>query len=165
MSTKKGDTSLLNDPVAQEMLQSRIPARLAYVWPDGTPRIIAIWFHWDGHDLVFGTPTNAPKSHVLADRTKVAITIDSNEMPYKVLTIRGTAKTSLVDGIVPEYVLACKRYLGEEGGEGFLTQLRQMLPHPKMGGQMMRIAVTPEWVNILDFHQRFPSAIEAVMAG
>ena len=165
MATKKGDMSVLNDPVAKELLQSRIPARLAYVWPDGTPRVIAIWFHWDGHDLVFATPSNAPKSHVLADGTKVAITIDSNEMPYQALTIRGTAKTSMVDGIVPEYALACKRYLGEEGGAGFLAQLSQMLPHPKMGGQMMRIAVTPEWANIMDFQRSFPSAFEAVMAG
>ena len=165
MATKKGDMSQLNDPVAQELLHSRIPARLAYVWRDGTPRVIAVWFHWNGHDMVFGTPSNAPKTHVLADGAKVAITIDSNEMPYKSLTIRGTAKTSMVDGIVPEYVLACKRYLGEEGGEGFLAQLRQMATHPKMGGKMMRIVVTPEWSTIMDFQRSFPSAFEAVMGG
>ena len=37
MPTKQGDTKLLNDPVAQELLHSNIPARLAYVWQDGTP--------------------------------------------------------------------------------------------------------------------------------
>jgi hypothetical protein len=40
-----------------------------------------------------------------------------------------------------------------------------MLGHPKMGGKMMCITVTPEWVHIINFEQRFPSAIEALMAG
>jgi hypothetical protein len=163
--TRTHDLSLLNDPVAQELLHSRIPARLAYVWSDGTPRVVSLVFHWDGRDLVFATPPNAPKSHVIADGSKVAITIDTDAMPYKVLSIRGTAKTSYVDGIVPEYALACRRYMGEEGGNAWLGQVAAMLPHPKMGGQMLRIAVTPEWVHIMDFEQRFPSAIEAVMAG
>jgi hypothetical protein len=35
----KGGPELLQDPVAQELLASRIPARLAYVWTDGTPRV------------------------------------------------------------------------------------------------------------------------------
>ena len=34
---------------------------------------------------------------------------------------------------------------------------------PAMGG-MARVAITPEWVGILDFEQRFPSEIEHAMA-
>jgi hypothetical protein len=30
---------------------------------------------------------------------------------------------------------------------------------------MARITVRPEWVGILDFEERFPSAIEAAMSG
>jgi len=30
---------------------------------------------------------------------------------------------------------------------------------------MVRIAVKPQWVGVLDFEKRFPSAIEAAMAG
>lgn len=32
MAGHQGDLALLNDPVAQTLLQSRIPARLAYSW-------------------------------------------------------------------------------------------------------------------------------------
>jgi hypothetical protein len=42
MPTVQGDLGLLNEPVAQRLLQSRIPARLAYVWADGTPRVVPI---------------------------------------------------------------------------------------------------------------------------
>lgn len=53
MTTRQGDVTLLNDPVAQKLLQAPIPAHLAYVWTDGTPRVVPIWFHWTGNEVVF----------------------------------------------------------------------------------------------------------------
>jgi nitroimidazol reductase NimA-like FMN-containing flavoprotein (pyridoxamine 5'-phosphate oxidase superfamily) len=76
--TKQGDVSLLNDPVAQTLLCSANPARLAYVWRDGTPRVVPIWFHWTGSEIVIGTPAKAPKLKVLRNNSPVALTIDSN---------------------------------------------------------------------------------------
>jgi hypothetical protein len=52
MPVKQGNLELLQNPVAQELLHSKIPARLAYIWMDGTPRVVPIWFHWNGHALV-----------------------------------------------------------------------------------------------------------------
>lgn len=51
MATSQGDIALLNDPVAQELLHSTVPARLAYTWLDGTPRVVPIWFHWNGEEV------------------------------------------------------------------------------------------------------------------
>src|SRR5437870_2151787 len=59
MTATQGDLALLEDPVAQELLGSREPARLAYTWLDGTPRVVPIWFHWDGRALVLGSPPGA----------------------------------------------------------------------------------------------------------
>ena len=59
--SESSTASVLEDPVAVELLQSTEPARLAYTWTDGTPRVVPIWFHWDGHRLVFGSPADAPK--------------------------------------------------------------------------------------------------------
>jgi hypothetical protein len=159
MTTKQGDTALLNDPIAQELLHSTIPARLAYVSGDGTPRVIPIWFHWNGEDLVLGTPLKAPKVRALTQNSKVALTIDTNSWPNKVLQIRGTAKVETVDGVVAEYAVAALRYFGEEQGRAWVEQVG------KMFSQMARISVRPEWVSVIDFEKRFPSAIESAMAG
>jgi hypothetical protein len=43
MAVTQGDPGLLDDPSAQELLHATIPARLAYTWPDGTPRVVPIW--------------------------------------------------------------------------------------------------------------------------
>lgn len=155
MPVPQGDLSLLQHPVAQELLASRIPARLAYIWTDGTPRVVPIWFHWTGSEVVMGTPPKAPKLKALNSNPKVSLTIDSNDFPNRVLLIRGSARLDAVDGIVPEYALAAERYFGEKQAQAWLSQLREMVP------SMVRIAITPEWVGILDFQTRFPSALVA----
>src|SRR5581483_11116669 len=133
--------------------QSNIPARLAYVWTDGSPRVVPIWFHWNGKEFVMGTPPKAPKLKALARNPKVAITIDDNSFPHKVLLVRGTARMETVAGIVPEYAAAAERYFGQAQGQAWVSQLGGMIQ------SMVRITVTPEWVGLLDFQQRFPSAL------
>jgi Pyridoxamine 5'-phosphate oxidase len=153
--TKQGGLELLQHPISKELMQSKIPARLAYVWTDGTPRVVPIWFHWNGKDFVLASPPKAPKLKALARNAKVALTIDDNNFPHKVLLVRGTARMETVEGIVPEYVAAAERYFGREQGEAWVGQLRGMIR------SMVRITVTPEWVGILDFQTRFPSALSA----
>jgi pyridoxamine 5'-phosphate oxidase-like protein len=157
MPTQQGDLSLLNDPVAQQLLRSTIPARLAYNWTDGTPRIVPIWFHWNGKEIVLAGPPDAPKMRALRDGTKVAVTIDSESFPAKVLQIRGTVRVDMADGVAPEYAAAAERYLGEEQGRAWAEQVRGLFT------QMGRIFIQPEWVAILDFETRFPNAMERAM--
>ena len=97
MTTRQGSLALLESEVAQRLLQSRQPARLAYQWTDGTPRVIPIGFHWNGAELVFGTPPDAPKMKALHDGSWAAATIDTNEMPFRVLQVRGRIRTDTVD--------------------------------------------------------------------
>lgn len=153
MPVTQGDLGLLQEPVAQELLQSKIPARLAYVWTDGTPRVIPIWFHWDGSRFILASPPKAPKLKALAKNPKVALTIDDNAFPHKVLLVRGTAGLQNFQGIVPEYAAAAERYFGPEAGRAWVKQLGGMV------STMVRITVTPEWVGLIDFQKRFPSAL------
>jgi hypothetical protein len=68
MPSTHGDLALLDEPVAQALLQSPNLARVAYTWTDGTPRVVPIWFHWTGAELVLGSPVDAPKVRVLRAR-------------------------------------------------------------------------------------------------
>ena len=157
MPTRQGDLSLLNEPVAQELLKSTNMARLAYVWPDGTPRVVPIWFHWNGTQLVVSSPPPAPKVAALQKNPNVALTIDDQQFPYKVLLVRGTAQIEVVDGVTPEYTVAAKRYFGEAQGQAWSDQVGQMY------ATSARIVIEPKWVGLLDFEKRFPSAIESAM--
>src|ERR1700688_3105921 len=140
MPVKQGDLQLLQHPASKELLQSTIPARLAYVWMDGTPRVIPIWFHWNEREFVLGTPSKAPKLKALAGNPKVALTIDDNTFPHKVLLVRGTAQLKTVEGVVPEYAAAAERYFGREQGQAWVAQMGKMV------SSMVRVTITPEWV-------------------
>jgi len=148
---QQGSLELLNDPVASALLNSVNPARLAYTWMDGSPRVVPIWFHWTGDQFVLGTPPKAPKLKALAADPRVALTIDDTAWPPGVLLVRGRAGIELLDDVGPEYEQAATRYFGPEQGPAWVVTLR--------GKPMARIAITPEWAGILDFQTRFPSAL------
>jgi len=58
-----------------------------------------------------------------------------------------------VEGVVPEYAVAAERYFGREQGQAWVAQFGAMV------SSMVRISITPEWVGLLDFQTRFPSAL------
>ena len=154
----QGSLALLQDPVAQRLLHATIPARLAYTATDGSPRVVPIWFHWNGTVFVLGTPPTAPKVKALQRHPQVALSIDGTEFPYQVLLVRGPAHVELVDGVTPEYAEAARRYFGAEQGAAWVAQMGELMP------QTARIVVTPAHVSILDFTTRFPRAVARAMA-
>jgi hypothetical protein len=156
--TKQGDVSLIHDPVAQELLQSKAPAHLAYTWRDGTPRVVPIGFHWNGQEIVLATAPDAPKMKVLMDGAQVALTIEGDGALPKVLLVRGKVRVDTVEGIAPEWAAAAHRSLGEEGGRALVENSAQIY------SRMSRIFIQPEWVGILDFETRLPSAVERAIA-
>jgi hypothetical protein len=95
---------------------------------------------------------------MLEQDTQVALTIDYEAWPARVLLIRGAAHSETVEGEIPEYPAITKRYLGEEAAGAWRAQYAQMFP------QTIRISVRPEWVALIDVQTRVPSAIGTAMA-
>ena len=164
MGIPQGDLKLLETDMAQRLLNSKIPARLAYVTKDGTPRVIPTWFHWDGNELVMATFIAGPQVRhapsrpaALRQNPNVAMTIDTESFPPEVLLIRGQASVTELDGLVREFERAAHRYLGETGAKGFLNQAN------KPGVRMARMAVRPTWVGTLDFQTGLPSHVGGVI--
>lgn len=149
----QGDLRLLDDPTATRLLASTELARLAYTAKNGTPRVVPMLFHWTGEEIVFGSYANSAKLRSLSAHPDVAITIDTAGPPPDVLLLRGRAQLGRVGGIVPEYAAAHRRYYGEEQGNATVAQMTAA------GAEMVRIAVRPTWVGVLDFQTRLPGAI------
>jgi hypothetical protein len=163
MALPQGDLGLLQSDLARRLLTSTIPARLAYVARDGTPRVMPTWFHWTGEELVMPTFLSAPhvrhpaaRLGALRANPEVAVTIDTEDFPPQVLLARGRVSLTEVDGVVPEYALAARRYMGEDAGGAYLAQIEQP------GTRMARIAIRPRWVGIVDFQTRMPSSLGGV---
>jgi hypothetical protein len=149
--------TLMHDPVAQELVKAPIPARLAYNARDGSPRAVPIGYLWDGAAFVMATSVNAPKVGALAANPKVALTVDTNTFPPRVLLVRGEATVEVVEGVPEEYVAAARRFVGEEGMPAWEAGVRALYK------QMAVIRVTPTWAKILDFETRLPSPVEQLI--
>jgi len=145
---------VLNDPVSRELMQSRIPARVAYTSRDGTPRVVPLGFHWNGAQFIICTIPDSPKVRALAVHPEVALTIDSDTFPPHVLLVRGTASLETVDGVPPEYLEASRKSVGEEGMPAFEAQVRALYQ------QMVKISIEPHWAKVLDFETRLPTPVE-----
>jgi len=150
-------TEVLDRPISQELL-ARDLTRLAYVAPDGTPRNVPIAFTWNGSEIVMCTTKNAPKLRALRENPAVALTIDTEVHPPKILLLRGRAELDVVDGIPDEYLQMNGTY--------------QMLPEQRVEWErevrslydgMVRVVVTPTWAKLIDFETTLPSAVEELV--
>jgi hypothetical protein len=150
-------SEVLNRPLSQELL-ARDLTRLAYVAKDGTPRVIPIGFKWNGAQIVMCTAKNAIKLIALRHNPAVALTIDTEIHPPKILFIRGRAELDVVDGIPDEYLEMNGSY--------------QMTPEQRVEWEagvralydgMVRIVVTPTWAKLIDFETTLPSAVEELI--
>jgi hypothetical protein len=161
----QGDLRLLETDLARQLLRASIPARLAFVAIDGTPRVVPTWFEWNGAEIVMVTYVAGrdvgirhPAARIAALRANptVALTIDTETFPSQSLTMRGQAEIDEVDGLAPEYVASAHRYLGDVAAAEMLAAM------DRPGTVQARIVVRPTWVGLLDFATRLPSALGGV---
>ena len=150
-------TEVLDRPLSQELL-ARDLTRLAYVAKDGTPRNVPIAFTWNGTEVVLCTSKNAPKLASLRRNPMVALTIDTEVHPPKILLIRGRAALDVVDGIPEEYLQMNGSYaMTPEQRVEWEAEVRSLYDG------MVRIVVTPTWAKLIDFETTLPSAVEELI--
>jgi len=148
---------VLDRPLSRELL-ARDLARLAFVALDGTPRSIPIGIFWNGTEIVMCTATNARKLPALRRNPAVALTIDTESHPPRVLLLRGRAELDAVDGIPDEYLQ----------WNGTYEMTPEQRTEWEAGVQslydgMVRIVVKPTWAKLIDFETTLPTAIEELM--
>ena len=151
-------TAILNLPISQELL-ARDLLRMAYVAKDGTPRNVPIGFTWNGAEIVMCTTKNAPKLPALRQNPMVALTIDTEVHPPKILLIRGQAELDVVEGIPEEFLKMNGTYtMTPEQRVEWEAEVRSLYHDG-----MVRIVVTPTWVKLIDFETTLPSAVEELV--
>jgi hypothetical protein len=101
----------------------------------------------------------APKVRAIVANPSVALTVDSDGQPPRVLLARGEATVTMERGVPDEFLAASQKYLPPETWESFGAQSRGLYP------RMARIVVRPRWAKLLDFETRFPQAIEGLITG
>src|SRR4029453_10115976 len=105
-------------------------------------------FTWNGTEVVMCTSTNAPKLASLRRNPAVALTIDTEVHPPKILLLRGDAVLDEVEGIPDEYLQMNGSYeMTPEQRIVWEAEVRSL--YDSMG----RIGVQPTWAKLIDFHE------------
>src|SRR3954449_4747929 len=148
---------ILGRPLSQELL-ARYLTRLGYVAKDGTPRAVPIAFTWNGSRLLMCTTKNPGKGAPRRHNPAVALTIDTEVHPPKILLIRRRAELDVVDGIPDEYLEMNGTYeMTPEQRVEWEAEVRSLYDG------MVRIVVTPTWAKLIDFETTLPSAVEELV--
>ncbi|MGZ3142470.1 pyridoxamine 5'-phosphate oxidase family protein [Lentzea chajnantorensis] len=143
---------VLNRPLSQELLGRDI-ARLAFVAQDGTPRNLPVGFCWNGSEIVICTSKNARKLAMLAANPAVALTIDTEAFPPRILSVRGRAELDPVDDIPAEYLQVTKSMTPEQRAE-WEADVRSLYTDG-----MVRIVIRPAWAKLTDFETTLPDNV------
>jgi hypothetical protein len=95
----------------------------------------------------------------LRNNPMVALTIDTEVHPPKILLIRGRAELDFVAGIPDEYLQATSTYeMTPEQRVEWEAEVRSLYHDG-----MVRIVVTPNWAKLIDFETTLPSAVEELV--
>ncbi|MBR8740960.1 pyridoxamine 5'-phosphate oxidase family protein [Nocardiopsis sp. MG754419] len=154
--TPQDVAEVLDRPYARALLDGNL-ARLAYVAPDGTPRVVPIGFLWTRGTVVMCTSHNAPKVRSLSRDPHAALTVDTVEFPPKILLLRGTVGLETVEGIPDEYLAMNTGTMDAEQRAGWEAEVRSLYP------RMTRITLTPTWAKLIDFETTLPTAVEELV--
>lgn len=119
--------------------------------------MIPVGFWWDGARLLVFTVPSSAKVPALRRNPRVAITIDTEGYPPRVLLIRGRAELAEVDGMPEEYVAGSRKLVPAAAFDGWLAGVRALYE------RMTRIAITPTWAKLLDFETTIPKAVEDLL--
>jgi hypothetical protein len=138
------------DPVVQELLRAPIPARLAYVARDGSPRVVPVSYLWNGKAFVFASPPDWFKIKSIKANPQVALTVDTTDFPPHILLARGVANIEFDQGLPDEYIEASRRIVGEDRFAEWEAGVRAEERN------MALVTITPTWIKVIDFESRFP---------
>jgi hypothetical protein len=95
------------------------------------------------------------KVPALRQNPAVALTIDTEVHPPRILLIRGRAELDVVDGIPDEFLRMNGTYaMTPEQRVEWEAEVRSLYD------RMVRIVIIPTWAKLIDFETTLPSAVE-----
>lgn len=108
-------------PQVAEFLGGPHLASLATVRPDGRPHVVPVWYEFDGREFTISTFRGTQKAENVARKGFAAISIYTPAMPYRQVTVEGTARVGgPIDNVWRERVAI--RYLGETAGRAYVRE-------------------------------------------
>jgi PPOX class probable F420-dependent enzyme len=98
---------------ARHLFEGTNGAHLATVNADGSPQTTPIWIGLEDDTVVFNTAKGRIKHRNMLRDPRVAVSIHSQENPYEMIAVQGTAEV-LAEGGMEHINSLSSRYLGQD---------------------------------------------------
>lgn len=122
--------------------------RVASVDADGMPRNVPIWYIVHDGRIVFTPRVHSVFLANLLRDPRVGLTIDEEALPYRKVTVQGTAELLYAPGADDEwrdlYRVIAKRYVPEEGAEAYVRNTIDQ-PRALLGVSLDRPSKVLSW--------------------
>ncbi|MFM9133374.1 MAG: PPOX class F420-dependent oxidoreductase [Actinomycetota bacterium] len=114
--------------------------------PDGPPLTVPIWYAYEpGGELWFLTSPDSVKGRLLRQSMRFSLCAQSESLPYKYVSVEGTATISPADKELHSRPMA-HRYLGVKGGDRYVES-----GAGEDDGESVRVSMVPERWFTLDY--------------
>ena len=114
--------------------------------PDGPPLTVPIWYAYEpGGQLWFLTSPDSVKGRLLRQSMRFSLCAQSESLPYKYVSVEGTATISPADKELHSRPMA-HRYLGVKGGDRYVES-----GAGEDDGESVRVSMVPERWFTLDY--------------
>ena len=136
--------------IIQNISDSRIPIRIAFLKPDGTPNVISLWYEEIEGKIYCATQKSAKIVSYLEKNSKCGFEIAADKPPYK--GTRGTGLAKILDNRGEEILeILMDKYLGKK--ESNLSQILKNNAKTEVA-----IEITPQQVFHYDYSVRMKGA-------
>lgn len=112
-------------PDVEAFLREPNVAALSTVLADGRPHTTPVWYEYDGREFIMSTMRTTQKFKNVNRKGFASLLIYTQELPYKMVLVQGTARTgSPLDNVWRERVAG--RYLGETAGRAYVQDTAEI---------------------------------------
>lgn len=129
---------------------------LALAQQERGPLTVPIWYDYTpGGELRFITGRDSRKGRLLSPGARVSLCAQSEAPPYKYVTVEGAVARVADADLERDVRPMARRYLGHEGGDGYVEYVRTA--HPDQDDVLVSVRID-QWVT-MDFAKEFGAAV------
>ncbi|MBI3929747.1 MAG: PPOX class F420-dependent oxidoreductase [Armatimonadetes bacterium] len=98
----------------RDILQKKALANLVTLFPDGSPQVTPVWFHFDGSHIEVNSARGRRKDMNMRMDPRVALTVLDPDSGVRYLEIRGRVVEITEEGADEHIDFLARKYLGVE---------------------------------------------------
>ncbi len=101
-------------PEYADLLEKKAFANFVTLMNDGSPQVTPVWCDFDGTHVLVNSAEGRQKDRNIRNDSRVALSIQDPENPYRYLEVRGEVEEITKEGAADHIDKMARKYLGQD---------------------------------------------------